>query len=232
MTEVGPKGWGEIRVEVLRRIRERIWPPGEMIPSEESLAVEFKCARATVNRALRELAEAGVLERRRKAGTRVTALPIRKATLDIPVIRQEVEARGEVHGFRLLQQVIGAPPVPITARLGLAAGSKLLYVETLHLANGAPFAHETRWLNPAAIEAEIPSFATISANEWLVAQVSYHSGNIAFSAAAARPREAAVLGVKMGTALFITERETWTETAPITLVRLAHTPGYRVQTTV
>ncbi|MBP9950305.1 MAG: UTRA domain-containing protein [Cypionkella sp.] len=232
MTAGNPKGWGEIRVEVLRRIRERIWPPGELIPSEEALAVEFCCARATVNRALRELAEAGVLERRRKAGTRVTALPIRKATLDIPVIRQEVEARGEVHSFRLLQQVTGAPPVPVTARLGLPAGAKLLYVETLHLANNAPFVHETRWLNPAAIEAELPSFATISANEWLVAHVTYHSGNIAFSAAPARPREAAVLGVKMGTALFITERETWTATAPITLVRLAHVPGYKVQTTV
>ena len=67
MTAGNPKGWGEIRVEVLRRIRERIWPPGELIPSEEALAVEFCCARATVNRALRELAEAGVLERRRKA---------------------------------------------------------------------------------------------------------------------------------------------------------------------
>lgn len=126
----------------------------------------------------------------------------------------------------------GAPPVPVTARLGLPAGAKLLYVETLHLANSAPFVHETRWLNPAAIEAELPSFATISANEWLVAHVTYHSGNIAFSAAPARPREAAVLGVKMGTALFITERETWTATAPITLVRLAHVPGYKVQTTV
>ena len=72
---VGIGGWEDIRAEVLRRIRVRDWPPGAMIPTEEELATEFGVARATVNRALRELAVAGVLERRRKAGTRVAALP-------------------------------------------------------------------------------------------------------------------------------------------------------------
>lgn len=227
-----PQGWEEIRAEVLRRIRVRDWPPGELIPSEELLAAEFGCARATVNRALRELALAGVLERRRKAGTRVAALPVRKATLDIPVIRQEVQARGQSHSFRLLSQSRSAPPVPVASRLGLKPDSPLLYLETLHLADGLPFVFETRWLNPAVLPAPLPDFATVSANEWLVTHVSYASGDIAFSAAAATPREADVLGVAEGAALFITERSTWTADAPITFVRLAHAPGYRVQTVV
>jgi GntR family transcriptional regulator, histidine utilization repressor len=45
------------------------------------------CARATVNRALRDLAEAGLLERRRKGGTRVPLTPVRKATFEIAIIR-------------------------------------------------------------------------------------------------------------------------------------------------
>ena len=129
-------GWEDIRAEVLRRIRARDWPPGAMIPTEEELATEFGVARATVNRALRELAVAGVLERRRKAGTRVAALPIRKATLDIPVIRQEVEARGQTHSFRLLVQTEGTPPVPVASRLGLGPSQRMIYLETLHLADG------------------------------------------------------------------------------------------------
>ena len=71
-------GWEHIRAEVQRRIRDRQWPHGAMIPTEEELAAEFGCARATVNRALRDLAQSGVLERRRKAGTRVVALPVRR----------------------------------------------------------------------------------------------------------------------------------------------------------
>jgi GntR family transcriptional regulator, histidine utilization repressor len=55
-----PASWQAIQAEVLQRIRNRQWPPGELIPNEADLAEEFGCARATVNRALRELAEAGM----------------------------------------------------------------------------------------------------------------------------------------------------------------------------
>lgn len=225
-------GWEDIRAEVLRRIRARDWPPGGMIPTEEDLAVEFGVARATVNRALRDLATSGVLERRRKAGTRVAALPVRKATLDIPVIRLEIEARGQSHSFQVLKQSFMEPPVPIASRLGLGPGFKLLYLETLHLADGKPFAHEVRWLNSEILPRPLPDFHALSANEWLVAHVAYVSGDIAFSAEGASAREAAVLGVAPGAALFVTERMTWTAESPITFVRLAHGPGYRVQTLV
>jgi len=226
------RGWEDIRAEVLRRIRQRQWLPGALIPTEEALALEFGCARATVNRALRELAEAGVLERRRKAGTRVAMLPVRKATLAIPVIRQEIEARGQMHTFRLLQQQEGPPPEPIAARLGLPATAQLIYLETLHLADDQAFLLETRWLNPAVLPAPLPDFAALSANEWLVAHIAYATGDIAFSAQTASAHERAVMGIAPDAALFITERTTWTAEAPITYVRLAHAPGYRMQTMV
>lgn len=226
------QGWVDIRAEVLRRIHGRDWPPGALIPGEEALAAEFGCARATVNRALRDLAEAGVLERKRKAGTRVARLPVRRATLAIPVIRQEVEARGQRHTFQLLERCETAAPVPVTSRLGLDPGTGLLYLETLHLADARPFVFEQRWLNPGVVPDPAPDFAVVSANEWLVSNVAYALGDISFTAEAAGAREAAVMGVAEGAALFITERATWTAEAPITLVRLAHAPGYRVQTMV
>ncbi len=225
-----PQGWEEIRAEVLSRIRTRRWPPGEIIPTEEALALEFDCARATVNRALRELAQTGVLERKRKSGTRVAMLPVRKATLDIPVIRQEVAARGQVYAFRLLSQRSKVPPIAVAARLGLAHAMPMLHLQTLHLADGRAFALEDRWLNPAALPQPLPDFAAISANEWLVAHVAFATGDIAFSAEPASKTEATALSVLEGTALFITERCTWGTEAPITWVRLAHAPGYRLQT--
>ena len=225
-----PQGWEEIRAEVLTRIRSRRWPPGEVIPTEEALALEFDCARATVNRALRELAQTGVLERKRKAGTRVAMLPVRKATLDIPVIRQEVAARGQVYAFRLLLQTTGLPPMAVAARLGLAEATNMLHLQTLHLADGRAYALEDRWLNPAVLPQPLPDFAGVSANEWLVAHVAFATGDIAFSAEPASNSEAAALSVPPGTALFITERCTWGQDAPITWVRLAHAPGYRLQT--
>jgi len=224
-------GWEDVRAEVLRRIRARDWAPGDVIPGEEALAVEFGVARATVNRALRELAEAGLLERRRKAGTRVALLPVRKATLDIPIIRQEVEVRGESYAHRVLACRTEGVPLSAAVRMGVPEGLAVVFLETLHLAGGRPFAHEVRWLNPAVLPGgAVPDFAAVSANEWLVQNVAYATGDIAFSAAAASVAEAAALGIAAGDPVFVTERVTWTAEQPITFVRLLHGAGYRLRT--
>ncbi len=227
-----PVGWEAIRAEVLRRIRVRDWAPGAVIPSETDLAQEFGCARATVNRALRDLAQAGVLERRRRAGTRVALHPVRRATLDIPVIRAEVEARGQAHAFRVLKHVTALPPPPVAARLGIAPAAPLRHILTLHLADGRPFLVEERWLNPAVLPDPAPDFAAMSVNEWLVMNVPYTSGDIAFSAEAAGAVEARALGIDAGAAVFVTDRTTWTDGMPITAVRLVHVPGYRLHTSL
>jgi GntR family histidine utilization transcriptional repressor len=229
---VTPVGWEAIRAELLRRIRARDWPPGALIPGEEALAVEFGCARATVNRALRDLAEAGLLDRRRRAGTRVAQGGARRAVLDIPVIRAEVAARGQTHAFRLLDRQTAPAPLAIAARMGLAPDAPLLFLETLHLADGRPFAHETRWLNPAALPGALPDFRQVTANEWLIATLPYATGEIDLSAEPATAREADVLGIAPGTPLFVAERATRTETASVTWVRLCHAPGYRMRLTL
>ncbi|NHB76896.1 GntR family transcriptional regulator [Rhodobacter calidifons] len=221
-------GWEEIRAEVLRRIRVRDWPPGALIPGEEALAEEFGVARATVNRALTALAEAGVIERKKRAGTRVAALPVRRARLEIPVIRLDVLGRGLAYDFRLMADRQVPAPVPVAARLGLPEGQPMRYLETLHLAGGLPFVLETRWLNPAVLPDPPPDFAAVSANEWLVTHVSLVSGDIAFTAEPATPREAEVMGVAPGTPLLVAERTTQGMAGPVTLVRLAHAPGHRV----
>jgi GntR family histidine utilization transcriptional repressor len=223
------QGWEDIRAEVLRRIRARDWPPGGLIPGEEALSAEFGVARATVNRALTALAEAGVLERKKRAGTRVAELPVRRARLEIPVIRLDVLGRGLAYDAKLLTDRLTPAPVPVTARIGLPEGTHLRYLETLHLAGGRPYVFEARWLNPAVLPSPPPDFTVVSANEWLVTHVSLVSGDIAFTAEPASLREAEVLGVAPGTALLVAERTTHGTEGPVTLVRLAHAPGHRVQ---
>ena len=72
-------GFREIRDTLVERIRAGQLRAGEFLPSEIELAAEFGVARATVSRALGDLAEAGVVERRRRAGTRVALAPVRRA---------------------------------------------------------------------------------------------------------------------------------------------------------
>mgnify|MGYP000311727133 FL=1 len=231
MTDTRAKSWQAVQDEVLRRIHTREWKPGELIPNEVDLAEEFGCARATVNRALRELAETGLLDRRRRAGTRVALNPVRKAVLEIPVTRLEIEACGARYSHVPLSRQHALPPPGIRGPLGLEAGIRLLHLEAVHMADGRPYAYEDRWINEAAVPAiRDVDFEQISANEWLVHNAPYTAGDFTFTAASAGPREAEVLGCAPGAALFIVERTTRYGETPITAVRLAFPPGYRLQT--
>lgn len=58
-----------IRGDIERRILSGEWPPGHRILYEHELMAEYGCARMTVNRVLSSLAEAGLIERRRRAGS-------------------------------------------------------------------------------------------------------------------------------------------------------------------
>ncbi len=221
----------DIKTEVLRRIETRIWPPGHLLPSETELGLEFGCARATINRALRELAESGLLDRRRKAGTTVSRTPVRKATLDIPITRLEVENRGATHRAQVLLHELCLPPAHLAARLGLPQSMQLLHLKTLHLADDRPFLFEDRWVNQKAVPSILTApLETISANEWLVENALISSGDITFMAENAGVEDANVLGIDIGTALFVIDRLTRIGTMPVTQVRLAYAPGHRMTT--
>ena len=225
--------WQSVQSEVLRRISERIWHPGQLVPKEIELAKEFGCSRGTINRAMREMANAGLLERKRKAGTRIALNPVRKATLDIPVIRLSIENRGESYRHAMLDKSIISAPALVTGKLGLPVKTKMLHLQALHFANEHPFVFEDRWVNqlafPDILEAD---FAKTNANEWLMQNAPLTTGDISFSATNATQKEAQVLATEPGTALFVTTRSTWVGTIPVTNVRLVYRPGYQMHSTL
>ena len=225
--------WQDVRDAIMRRIRAGEWAPGARIPNEADLAAEAGVARPTMNRALRDLARTGVLERRRKGGTRVAREPVRKATLDIPVIRREIEDAGGAYSYRLLERGVGAAPGDVRACLKLEPGIALLHLRAVHRSGARVHVLEERWIVPAhtpgVLEAD---FSTISANEWLVANVPFSDGEIVFRAVGAGPGEAGALAVAEGVPLFRIERTTWNAGWPVTHVRLSYPGDYRLRTTL
>ncbi len=233
MTDFDTNSWQGIKSEVMRRIGDRVWQPGDLIPAEIELAEEFGCARATVNRALQSLADSGLLDRRRKAGTRVALNPVRKATVEIPVIRKDVESRSKAYSFDLLDRKQLSPSVLLQKQYGLSKSAHLLGLWTLHRSDTMPFAYEERWINlsavPEILEADLE---TLSANEWLVNNTPLSHGEFAFSARNASIAESRILNCPQGAALFVADRSTWVADQPVTAVRLAYAPGFTMNTTV
>lgn len=223
----------DIRDELARRIAAKVWQPGAIIPAEEDLAREFGSARATVNRALQELARAGIVERKRKAGTRVALHPVREARFVIPLVRQEIEAEGRAYRYQLLSRQVEPAPDPVRQRLGLARPRRMLHLRCLHLGDDVPWQFEDRWINLAAAPgAGRESFDDIGPNEWLVHNAPFSRADFVFRAARATAEESRLLQVPDGEAVFVGERMTWLGAEPITMVRMVHPPSHEIRTSV
>jgi len=230
LTSPQASGWQEIQDEILDRIFSRKWQPGELIPNEVELASEFGCARATVNRALQAVAEQGWIDRKRKAGTRVKEQPDRKAVLKIPVIRHEIEEKGQAYSYKLLSSRVEKPAVAVTDKMSLPDGAAILHLKAIHFGDDRPYVHEDRWINSLYLQqAEDVNFETQNANEWLLSNAPFTSGDFVFSATSADQELADVFGAERGDALFRFTRYTWNNDRSITMVKLTYAPGYRLK---
>jgi GntR family transcriptional regulator, histidine utilization repressor len=229
MSETAKSGYRAVKTEILSRIRTRVWPSGHAIPSEMELAAEFGCARGTVNRAMLELQEEGVIDRKRRAGTRVAIAPVRQAKLEIPLVRVEIESTGAAYRYELVSRNELTAPEWLKARLSLPGKSKVLHVRCLHFAGNVPFQFEDRWINIAAVPqvAEEP-FGLNNPNEWLVNAVPFTNAEFGFFASAADGELAGLLGILKGEPIFVAERTTWLAGVPVTFARMSFRSSYRM----
>ncbi len=220
-----------VRDEVKRRIEARIWPQGALLPTETELAEEFGCARATVNRALRELAEQGFVERRRKSGTRVKTAPTKHAKIEIAVVRQTVEEQNAVYRYALVERSVSDAPAWLTSQLGLKSGTRVLHLLCMHYADNRPYQFEERWINIATVpDIEHADLTTVGPNEWLLNAVPFTDAEITFSAVSTDTKLSDFLATGVGTPVIQLERTTWLQGEPVTYVRMTHHPGYRFRT--
>jgi GntR family histidine utilization transcriptional repressor len=207
----------QIRRVIEDRIMSGVWHPGDRVPAEHELMVEFGCSRMTVNRALSALAAAGFVERRRRAGT-VVARPKRQmAAIAIPDIEAQVTAAGARYRLELLavDRRSGAA-VPEEARLGAAAA--VLALTCRHWGAGV-FALEERWINLDAVpHAASVDFARVAPGRWLLDHVPWTEGDYRITAIVAGER-AALLEADAAAPCLSFERWTSRGGATLTYVR-------------
>ncbi|MEX0344746.1 MAG: GntR family transcriptional regulator [Rhizobiaceae bacterium] len=231
MTVVPRHSWRSVRDIIHGRIMDSTFGPGDKLPRDEDLADEFGCARATVQRAMRDLAESGVVERRRKGGTHVRPDPVTRATLDIPITRREVEQRGSTYGYQLIQLEEAEIPYRVAANFELPLPRTMLRVEAVHLADRRPYIYEDRWICTDTVpDIRNIDLSVHSANEWLVRNKPYNRCDLRFYAERAGEYYGRLFGADANEALFVMERTTWQNGAPITSVKAVTGPGYQLLT--
>lgn len=219
----------KIRDDIEQQIRSGALKPGDRIPFEHELMAQYGVSRMTVNKALTPLDEAGLIERRKRAGTFVRLPRLDSTVLDIPDIQHEITARGEAYRFELLSYSLhtsaGAEELELTGK-----GGRVLKLEGLHFASAKPLAYERRLINLEAVpQAESVDFTRQSPGHWLLGVVPWTHVENQISAQAAEGQTALHLRLDEGAACLVVERRTWRGPERITTVRQVFDGGaYRL----
>ena len=114
-------------------------PRGSKLGGEVDLAVQFGISRPTMRAAMKQLADKGLIIRRRGIGTIVAPRPVRRAVA-LTSLYDDLAKAGRDPRTRVLSlKKMGAPPV-IAEALGLGPGEEVIRIERLRSAGSDPVA--------------------------------------------------------------------------------------------
>ena len=217
-----PSLHSRIIADVEAKILSGEWPPGRRIPYEHELTELYQCSRMTVSKALTELARAGLIERRRKAGSFVR-WPHSQALLEIHDIAADVAALGLPYRFAVLSRRQRLATWADRDRIEAPAGAPLMAVLCRHDAGARPFCLEDRLISLVAVpSAADEPFEAMSPGAWLTAEQPWTAAEHRIRAADADRKTASVLGLADGAPCLVVERRTWHAGQPVTQVRLTY----------
>jgi GntR family transcriptional regulator, histidine utilization repressor len=220
-----PTLYKQIRRDIERRIMSGMWPPGFRIPFEHELVEQYGCSRMTVSKALSELAQADLIERRRRAGTFVRRPQMLSAVLKVADIRAEIVGLGRAHDYVMTRRSLRSATAKDRSRLGLASPGKVIAVVCCHYADGVPFALEDRVINLDAVpDAASADFSVDPPGTWLLSNVPWTEAEHTISAISADAATAQALAIAERAACLVIERHTWRGDQTLTAVRLVY-PG-------
>ena len=216
----------KLKQYILRHITNGDWPPLSRIPSENDLVAKFGVSRMTVNRALRELTDAGVVTRVQGVGSFVAGPKAESAMFEVRSIRDEIVSRGQTHSVDvLIREAVSARPTT-TSQFGLVPGATLYHSRLLHRADGKPLQLEDRFVNPICAPDYLDiDFQDEIPHQYLMRTAPLQRTEHVIEAEAANKRVAKVLEVPEGAPLLTLSRRTWSRGHVASYVRLTHPAG-------
>jgi GntR family histidine utilization transcriptional repressor len=216
-----------VKASLRQRIAAGGWRPGFRLPSERELVQTFGCARMTVHRALRELEDEGLIERRQGSGSYVAELQPISNLLQVRDIHDEIAERGHTHATRVCSTARERASAEVAAAMRLRKGAWVFHVRLVHLENGVPIQLEDRHVNPLlAPDLLTHDFSGVTPSRLLFEHAPLTEAEQVVEAVLAAPDEACLLEVPTGSALLMVSRRTVSRGAVASIARLYH-PGTR-----
>ena len=231
-----------IKDSILQNIHSGVWQAGDAIPTEFALAGTFGVSRMTVNRALKELSEERVLERRQGSGTFVAQQQFNHTFVEVRNIAEDLKSAHKTYEAKVLsaQRI---PLIDIDEKLrahfqaAIASEGKKMptldgdvdEVKIVHIADGKAMQFEERWVDAQLVPNFIEQdFSVTNTSDYLIAHVPLEGGSYTIRALAAPAEVAQALDISVGAPALLLSRKTYSAGQVVTYVNMWHA-GNRYQ---
>ena len=237
-----------IKNAILDNIHSGKWQAGNAISTEMALAEEFGVSRMTVNRALKELSEERVLERRQGSGTFVAQQQFNHTFVEVRNIAQDLKSANRDYQAKVvskrgitaamlndeLRHKFGLEKMVETfeSKKGKSIDSEtaVLYeVKIIHFADGQPIQFEERWVDALKVPEFIEQdFSVVNTSDYLIAKSPLERGSYTIRALAAPDEIASLLQIVPQSPTLVLCRQTYSAGQVLTFVKMWHA-GERYQ---
>lgn len=134
----------QLKIAIKQDIDDKIYSPGDKLPSESELEQMYSVSRITVRRAIKELCDEGLLVKKQGKGTFVTGFNM--LDYDDVDFFEAMKGIGKRPTAKVLGKYYGEIPLHIAKVLGLNAKQKNIIFKRLMIADGEPVSIDTYYL--------------------------------------------------------------------------------------
>lgn len=126
--------------------------PNEKLPSERDLIEEFGFSRPTIQKALSDLENEGIIYRRPRQGSFVSERRLHKSLDSLQSFPEDLRSSGDVPSTRLIAFEITEASETVARKLHLKTGDPVYYLVRLRHKNGDPIIYDYSYYAPFAIQ--------------------------------------------------------------------------------
>ena len=221
--------YARVKQAICQKINSKEWQADQRVPSESEMVKALNVSRMTVNRALRELTDEGVLVRQQGVGTFVAQKKSHSALSEVHNIAEEIVHRGHQYKAILIEITRAKANMEEAMNLGVRTNHSIFRSSILHFENELPIQLEVRVVNAIlAPDYDKQDFQLNTAYDYLMKIAPMTEGEHLVEAVVATPAECALLQIDKSEPCLQIKRRTWSKSQLVTTARLL-SPGSRFQ---
>ncbi|MDH5354788.1 MAG: histidine utilization repressor [Gammaproteobacteria bacterium] len=217
----------QIKTTIEQKINRGEWTAGQKLPSENDLVVALNVSRMTINRALRELTQQGMINRVHGLGSFVAERPRHASLIELQDIALEIAKSGKQHSSRVIALDQRAASNEVAEQMQLTKGSEVYFLSAVHCQDDLPIQLEARYVNPKLVPEFIQQdFRQITSTAYLLHQFRPDEMEHIVSAVIPDLQIQNLLRIERNQPCLQLRRRTWIKQQVVTLVTLTY-PGNR-----